>query len=137
MTREEAIAVIDRLQHTESKWPGTEGTLDALDMAKGAIRNEMANVSEIMRLRMLSWEQDSKLRDMRITREQVEKMRGEWKSYLNGDYNDETYYCNVCGCDLDALARSHSFCSACGSPMTDKAVDILWKRLEAMQDEYD
>lgn len=70
-----------------------------------------------------------------ITREQVEKMRGEWKSYLNGDYNDEIYYCNVCGCDLDALARSHSFCSACGSPMTDKAVDILWKRLEAMRDD--
>lgn len=72
-----------------------------------------------------------------ITREQVEKMRGEWKRYLNGNYNDEIYYCDVCGCDLDALARSNSFCSVCGSPMTDKAVDILWKRLEAMQNAAD
>ena len=33
MTREEAIAIIERLAHTEAKWPGTEDTLEALDMA--------------------------------------------------------------------------------------------------------
>ena len=65
-----------------------------------------------------------------ITREQVEKMRGKLKSYLNGDYNDEVYYCSVCGHDLYKLARSCDFCPDCGAPMTDKAVDILWKRLE-------
>ena len=69
-----------------------------------------------------------------ITREQVEKMRGKLKSYLNGDYNDEVYYCSVCGHDLYELARSYDFCQYCGAPMTDEAVDILWKRLEAMQD---
>lgn len=74
-------------------------------------------------------------RSAHITREQVEKMRGKLKSYLNGDYNDEVYYCSVCGHDLYKLARSCDFCPDCGAPMTDKAVDILWKRLEAMQDE--
>ena len=66
-----------------------------------------------------------------ITREQVEKMRGELKSYLNGGYNDEIYYCSVCGCDR--LSCLHHFCPECGAPMTDKAVDILWKRLKVMQ----
>ena len=38
MTREEAIYTIERLAHTEAKWPGTEDTLEALDMALAALR---------------------------------------------------------------------------------------------------
>ena len=38
MTREEAITIIERLAHTEAKWPGTEDTLEALDMAVSALR---------------------------------------------------------------------------------------------------
>ena len=38
MTREEAICTLERLQHTESKWPGTEDTLEALDLAITALR---------------------------------------------------------------------------------------------------
>lgn len=38
MTREEAISVLERVAHTESKWPGTEATLEALDMAISALR---------------------------------------------------------------------------------------------------
>ena len=139
MTREEAIAVIDRLQHTESEWPGMEDALYALDMAKGAIRNEMANVSEIMRIRMLSWGQDSKLRHMRITREQVEKMLGEWRFPIfaeQQDENDPRCQCSECESIETPLAR-HRFCPSCGAPMTDEAVDILWNRLEAMQDAAD
>lgn len=111
MTREEAAEILRQIRKLNEKWCGTKSTCEAFDMAIKSL--------------------------CPITREQVEKMRGEWKIYLNGNYNDEIYYCNVCGCDLDALARSHSFCSACGSPMTDKAVDILWKRLEAMQNAAD
>ena len=40
MTREEAISVLERVAHTESKWPGTEDTLDALDMAISALRQQ-------------------------------------------------------------------------------------------------
>ena len=36
MTVEEAISVLERLAHTESKWPGTEDTLESLDMALSA-----------------------------------------------------------------------------------------------------
>ena len=40
MTREEAISVLERVAHTESKWPGTEDTLKALDMAISALRQQ-------------------------------------------------------------------------------------------------
>ena len=40
MTREDAISVLERVAHTESKWPGTEDTLEALDMAISALRQQ-------------------------------------------------------------------------------------------------
>lgn len=66
-----------------------------------------------------------------ITREQVEKMRGEWE--------EERYRGKLEGwqhreCGRHTTEKSQ-WCPKCGSPMTDKAVDILWKRLEAMRDD--
>lgn len=109
MKREEAIAILDRRTTIPGDGYSFDDINDAIDMAIEALRP--------------------------ITHEQVEKMRGEWKSYLNGDYNDEIYYCNVCGRNLGKAAYLYSFCPACGSPMEDKAVDILWHRLEAMHNE--
>lgn len=40
MNREEAISVLERVAHTESKWPGTEDTLEAIDMAISALRQQ-------------------------------------------------------------------------------------------------
>ena len=115
MTREEAIALLNEQYETckriydcsadqRKSYPSVPQFMEALGMALSALRP--------------------------VSREQVEKMRGKLKSYLNGDYNDEVYYCSVCGHDLYKLARSCDFCPDCGAPMTDKAVDILWKRLE-------
>ena len=68
-----------------------------------------------------------------ITREQVEKMRGAWIEV--SDVDGCTWSkCSGCGEDLDSLEDAYDFCPYCGDPMTDKAVDILWKRLEAMRD---
>lgn len=70
-------------------------------------------------------------RGSHITREQVEKMRGEWRFpiFAEQDENDPRCQCSECESIETPLAR-HRFCPSCGSPMTDKAVDILWKRLE-------
>lgn len=38
MEKVDAIYTLERLAHTEAKWPGTEETLEALDMAVKAIR---------------------------------------------------------------------------------------------------
>ena len=68
-----------------------------------------------------------------ITREQVERVwRGEWIAYLDGErIMPERYYsCSKCG------GRGHlskkNFCDFCGAPMTDKAVDMVMERLEAL-----
>lgn len=71
-----------------------------------------------------------------ITREQVEMVwRGEWIAYLDGEHiMPKRYYsCSKCG------GRGHlskrNFCDFCGAPMTDKAVDMVMERLEALHSE--
>lgn len=70
-----------------------------------------------------------------ITREQVEKMRGKWIDARYSSKDVPKCQCSIC--EKKYIGLETDFCQYCGAPMTDKAVDILWKRLEAMQDEYD
>ena len=84
-----------------------------------------------------------------ITREQVEKVwRGEWEWYdeevgspLEGIEREWGWRCSKCKVvlpdDFDDPDNPPAmrFCQWCGAPMSDEAVDILWNRLEAMQDE--
>ena len=64
-----------------------------------------------------------------ITREQVEKMRGEWTT--DG-------VCSRCGFDamyykgVPVQVRTN-YCPTCGSPMTDEAVEMVMERLEEMK----
>ena len=70
-----------------------------------------------------------------ITREQVERVwRGEWEP--------GNPICPICGKDkfdgLDADIWADwmpNFCPHCGAPMTDKAVDMVMERLEALYEE--
>ena len=70
-----------------------------------------------------------------ITREQVERVwRGEWEP--------GNPICPICGKDkfdgLDADIWADwmpNFCPHCGAPMTDKAVDMVMKRLEEVQND--
>ena len=104
MTREEAIIIIERVAHTEAKWPGTEDTLEALDMALTALRP--------------------------VSQEHVEKVwRGEWKHYLPPlGAGDVQCRCTRCGRTPDVETP---FCAWCGAPMTDEAVQMVMERLEA------
>ena len=108
MTREEAIYTIERLAHTEAKWPGTEDTLEALDMALTALRP--------------------------VSREQVERMRGEWRSI----HGLSEYYCSRCGEEFEIHAydkEKYRFCPHCMAPMTDEAVQMVMERWEALYEE--
>ena len=68
-----------------------------------------------------------------ITREQVEKMRGEWKHYLPPlGAGDVQCRCTRCGRTPDVETP---FCAWCGAPMTDEAVDMVMERLEELKDE--
>ena len=67
-----------------------------------------------------------------ITREQVEKMRGEIVETVEKGRMKRVFSC--CGCDFTSLTCwiTPKFCPSCGAPMTDKAVDMVMKRLEEM-----
>ena len=67
-----------------------------------------------------------------ITREQVEKMCGKWIDERHSSKDVPKCQCSLCG--KKYIGLESDFCQFCGAPMTDKAVDILWKRLEAMKD---
>ena len=61
------------------------------------------------------------------TREMVERMRGEWRQI----HGLAEYYCSRCGEEFETHSYDkdkYQFCPHCMAPMTDEAVDILWKR---------
>lgn len=78
------------------------------------------------------------------TREQVEKM---WSGceYCTGDVNDRSYldskrlYLDENGILTDEIENIDilrlSFCPVCGKPLTDEAVEITMRRLEALNEE--
>lgn len=95
MTTDGAITILERIAHTESKWPGTEDTLEALDMAiKALYRAKPVN-------------------ELQIENAQLRAVITE---------NDPNFFrrkCRVCGCDWNHPCNDHDFwvednlCSAC------------------------
>ena len=119
MKREEAIAILqdkhdeckafyDLAAHPEDAYPGAKEYMEALQMALAALRIP--------------------------TREQVEAWKGEWIPYLDGEHiMPERYYsCSKCG--NRGYPSKKNFCVFCGAPMTDEAVEITLRRLEALHE---
>ena len=66
-----------------------------------------------------------------VSREQVERMRGEWRSI----HGLSEYYCSRCGEEFEIHAydkEKYRFCPHCMAPMTDEAVEMVMERLEAL-----
>lgn len=133
MTREEAIKVL--------KNGGIEvcGEADrisefiaALDVALDALipptrENELEAENIELKERIVNWR-----KYMDPTREQVEKMwRGEW-IIQERKHSDFIKKCSKCGSPISGWWGQDRFCANCGSPMTDEAVDIMLKRMEAL-----
>ena len=130
MTREEAIALLNEQYETckriydcsadqRKSYPNVPQFMEALGMALTALRP--------------------------VTREQVEQVRGEWID-IDGekvpvDENGQPFgwaMCSACGEYLtasDEYPCIGNFCPNCGAPMTDKAVDMVMERLEALHSE--
>ena len=81
-----------------------------------------------------------------VSREQVEKLRGEWIP-AESDFDDDDalfdvedwcdWQCSACHnevCYDDPMERRWlpKFCPNCGAPMTDEAVQMVMERLEAL-----
>ena len=115
MTREEAITNLEKLAalfHTESeqsKMVDYSKIIETLEFAASALRP--------------------------ITREQVEKMKGEIIETVEKGRMKRVFSC--CGCDFTSLTCwiTPKFCPSCGAPMTDEAVDMVMERLEALKDD--
>ena len=109
MTREEAIEELERLlRHwdliDEGIYDLSEHDKDAVEIAITALRP--------------------------VSREQVDRMQGEWID-LRECYNDvPKRQCSHCGKVLIGLETP--FCEACGAPMTDEAVDIVMERINKL-----
>lgn len=83
-----------------------------------------------------------------VSREQVERMRGEWIPAESDFDDDDTLFdvedwcdwqCSACHNDVcydDPMERRWlpKFCPNCGSPMTDEAVQMVMERMEALKD---
>lgn len=119
MTREEAIAEIERLLDCAKKLQGPQTFVDfrpvpALEMALSALRP--------------------------VSREQLEKV---WESCEKCKCCPNCIYYPSAGdwpcqmCDKHQYFEPRNFCSFCGKPLTDEAVQIRLKELEALKDGND
>ena len=80
-----------------------------------------------------------------VSREQVEKVKGEWIDCDGGkvpvDKHGQPFgwaQCSACGEYLtasDEYPCIGHFCPNCGAPMTDEAVEMVMKRLEALYEQ--
>ena len=67
-----------------------------------------------------------------VNRDQVARVwRGEWIGMTDDD-GGIWYECSRCEHDLDNLEAPNHFCPACGAPMTDEAMQMVVKRMEAL-----
>lgn len=64
-----------------------------------------------------------------VSREQVEQIKGVW--IFNEDWWE--FRCSECHKSIGNIEK-FKFCPHCGAPMTDEAVDIRLKDLEALND---
>ncbi len=110
MTREEAIERLEWYQcHAETKEDA-----DAFDMAISALRP--------------------------VSREQVEKVfGGKWEeeTYTTVSGRGRVIHSKKCTCSACGKANGRTktnFCPSCGAPMTDEAVEMVVRRLEALKD---
>ena len=70
-----------------------------------------------------------------ISREQVEKVwRGEWL-HDGPKFNGGTdwYHCSRCGAKETGVYVKQNFCSYCGAPMTDEAVEMAMEKINEME----
>ena len=115
MTREEAAKWLEEtIQDTDTYFSS----------CSQALQKELDEQKEVFLLAL------SALRP--VSREQVEKMRGEW----TGTYNS---HCSLCDAfnTMAYIGQGGNFCPACGAPMTDEAVQMVMERVEALHGETD
>ena len=125
MTREEAIATLEESKRQNEIMRDNPSTFWASHQMADGVKNAERRIAAL----------ELVLTALRpVSREQVEKVwRGEWKGVPKLGVYDMA--CSKCGYSPGIRFYSSEFCPNCGAPMTDEAVEITLRRLEAMKDE--
>ena len=128
--------------HIKIQYKGEELTIkeltDRLDKAS-ADRDRYKRLSETRKKQID--ELEKQIEDARplITREAVKEIwKGEWEFpiFADGSISDIRCKCPNCA-SIEAPLIRHNCCPSCGEAMTEKAVDMVMERLEALQDADD
>ena len=119
MTREEAIAVLEESKRQNEIMKDNPSTFWASHQMADGVKNAERRIAAL----------DLALSALRpVSREQVERMRGEWIAV-----GAITCKCSRCQhSELSTRANEYLFCPACGAPMTDEAVEMVMERMEAL-----
>ena len=124
MTREEAIAVLAESKRQNEVMRDNPSTFWASHQMADGVKNAERRIAAL----------DMALSALRpISREQVGRMRGEWRSI----HGLSEYYCSRCGEEFEIHAydkEKYRFCPHCMAPMTDEAMQMVMERLEALHD---
>ena len=122
MTREEAISILEESKRQNEIMRDNPSTFWASHQMADGVKNAERRIAAL----------DIALTALRpVSREQVEKAwKGEWIGMTDDD-GCTWYECSQCEHDLDSLEVPNHFCPACGSPMTDEAVQMVMERVEA------
>ena len=128
MTREEAIEQYEGIRYTVACFTGSKKDCDAVDMAFSALRPvSREQVEEVYPAcdvcgggKEIRSDNFCGMARLRIVGDSI-NLRGDEKKikFLGHIY---------------APSFSVNFCPFCGKPLTDKAVDIIMERLEALKD---
>lgn len=135
MTREEAIKVLKNGGIEVCGEPDRISEfIAALDVALDALipptrENELEAENIELKERIVNWRNY-----MAPTREQAEKVRGEWIIEDAGD-GDRRKKCSLCNQPISGWWGRDKFCANCGVPMTDEAVEMVMKRMETLDSE--
>ena len=136
MTREEAIAVLEESKRQNEIMRDNPTTFWASYQIADGIKNTKRRIDAL----------DAALSALRpVSREQVEK--GEWifRPYEKMLWCTQAI-CSECGSVVEnnsslsqesgikLFVESNPFCRRCGAPMTDEAVEMVMKRMEALED---
>lgn len=122
MTREEAIVVLEESKRQNEVMRDNPSTFWAsYQMADGVKNSEKRIAALNLALAALRGP----------TREMVERMRGEWTKDNTVQVltpGGQKYHYRCSKCEYLTRLYNQNFCSSCGSPMTDKAVDMMLER---------
>ena len=139
MTREEAVKWIEEaIQDINTHWDSCSDALQkelneqrevfllAIDAILHANRKQKLEAENMeLKERIINWRKHTV-----PTREQVERMRGDW----TGDFNAHCRRCDAFS-TMAYIGQGGNFCPRCGAPMTDEAVDMVMERMEALYEQ--